>query len=163
MATGDEIQLELELGSVHQVQRITLEKFLRTSFQAVEIIDVISGNSYSFIDVMPNNGINVYRVKIELNGGGVIYTEPVNIYYLGKSDFHVFPNPVERTQPVTVLSNQTEEVRMQVYNTSGMKVHEEMLLDFINTVSLEKLSRGLYFIRFVKKDNSATVVKLLVN
>ena len=163
MASGDEIQLALELGSVHQVQRITLEKFLRNSFQPGEIIDVINGNSYSFTDAFPNNGINVYRVKIELSGGRIIYTELVNIYYLSKSDFHIFPNPVERTQPVTILSNQTEEVRMLVYNTSGMKVHEEILLDLINTVSLEKLGRGLYFIRFVKKDNTATVTKLLIN
>ncbi|MFC0771574.1 S8 family peptidase [Terrimonas alba] len=157
------VQLELQLGSIYQVQQITVEKFFQDNFQPTQIVTFINGTFYSFTDALPINGINIYRVKIELSGGRVVYSEPVNIYYLGKADFHVFPNPVERAEPVTILSNQSEEVRMQVYNTAGMKVHEEILFDLINTVSVEKLSRGLYFIRFVKKDNTATVIKLLVN
>ena len=163
LSAGDEVLLKLELGSIYQVQRITLEKFSQNNFQSSQIVTLINGTFYSFTDALPTNGINIYRVKIELSGGRVIYTEPVNIYYLGKIDFHVFPNPVGRTQPVTILSNQTEDVRMLVYNTLGMKVHEELLFDPVNTISLEKLSKGLYFIRFVKKDNTATVIKLLIN
>jgi hypothetical protein len=87
------VLLSLELGTLYQVQRISWEKLTPTGYQTLQIITSFTGLQYSYTDMNPTQGVNTYRVKIELANGRIIYSSPETIYYTGELDYIIYPNP----------------------------------------------------------------------
>ena len=140
------VVLDLSLGSLYNINRIVLEKFDGTGFRPLQQIVNITGLSVSFIDTDLSPGLNIYRVKIELAGGGVVYTLEENVFYFGKSKYVVYPNPATQNREIYIAQAKVGKAIMQVFNLFGAKVFEKELDDRINTIPAGKLSKGVYFV-----------------
>jgi hypothetical protein len=160
---GTAAHLDLLLGTLYNIERIVVEKFDGTGFIAIQSISVIPGIAVSFMDPSLLQGANIYRIRIELAGGGVVYSQPATLYYLGDAEYILFPNPVQQGQSLNVLiSDNAGVVRLQIMNTMGQNVQEVILNDIRATIPTGRLARGLYLCRFINEAGHATVLRLAV-
>jgi len=84
---------------------------------------------YSFIDALPVNGVNLYRIQATEADGQKLYSVIVRVDTRGGiTTITVYPNPVTAGQ----LSLQATELpkglyTVQVYNAAGQQVHSQQL------------------------------------
>jgi hypothetical protein len=160
---GTSAKLDLLLGTLYNVNRIVLEKFDGSNFVQAQQISNPSSLQYSLNDGPLKKGANIYRIKLELAGGRMIYSSAETVYYFAGEEFIVYPNPAWQYQPITVLSdNQLEPATLQVINMAGQKIFEMRLDDISNLMPSGRLSKGLYLFRIVRKDSKDVVLKAVI-
>ena len=160
---GNSAQLTLSLGTLYNLDKIVLEKFDGTSFVTLQQMTNPSSLLFNFIDASLKKGSNVYRIKLELTGGKVIYSSIETVYYFKDTEFIVYPNPVSQYQPITILSNnQLEQATLQAINMQGQKLFEMKLNDVVNQLPAGRLSKGLHLLRISRKDQEDVVLKIFV-
>jgi hypothetical protein len=161
-ADGNSGKINLLLGTTYNITRIVLERSNGGSFIPIDQVDIITGTTILFTDEPLMRGLNIYRVRIELAGGVVIYSEPASIYYLEPGEFTIYPNPVKQGQSITVLSGVNETVRLTIYNTLGQKMQEESITGFTNFIPVNQLRAGIYFVRFTRENGASKLLRLIV-
>jgi len=154
--------LDLELGTDYLVKSITWEKFLGGRFVPLQITTTISGLFYSYTDISLLTGLNIYRVRIELLDGRVIYSQQETLYYFDSKQYIIYPNPANQYQPITILSREFQATSVQVLNAAGSKVYEKQFNDQLHTIPAGKLSKGFYIILLTGEGNKQESLKLLV-
>jgi len=160
---GNSAQLTVSLGTLYNINKIVLEKFNGTEYITLQQIVNSSSLLLNLTDASLKKGLNVYRVKLELAGGKVIYSSIETISYFKGSEFIVYPNPASQYGPITILSdNQFEPATLQVINMQGQKIYKMKLNDVSNQLPPGRLSKGLNLLRIVRKDQKDVVLKLFV-
>ena len=163
MLVGNSTELTLSLGTLYNINRIVLEKFDGANYVTLQQITNPSSLSFNFTDAALSKGLNVYRIKLELAGGKVIYSSIETVYYLKGSEFIVYPNPAFQYQPITIVSgNQFGPATLQVINMQGQKIYEMDLNDVSNQLPAGRLSKGLHLLRIIRKDQKDVVLKVMV-
>ena len=163
LLVGNSTELTLSLGTLYNINKIVLEKFDGVNYVPLQQIINPSSLSFNFIDAALSKGLNVYRIKLELAGGKVIYSSVETVYYLKESEFIVYPNPALQYQPITIVSdNQFGPATLQVINMQGQKVYEMELNNVSNQLPTGRLSKGLHLLRIIRKDQKDVVLKILV-
>ena len=107
------------------------------------------------------HGLNIYRVKIELLDGRIVYSEDVTVFF-AKEPYIIYPNPVRQDQPVTLVSEDPDVIEVQLFNTVGERVFEKSVNDFANSIPTVKLSKGVYVLRIIKGNQLQKTLKLIV-
>jgi hypothetical protein len=160
---GNTTQLTFSVGSLYNVNKIVFEKFNGNVYTPFYTITNPTALVYNFTDVQLTKGLNVYRVKLELAGGSVIYSSIETVYYFNGAEFIVYPNPASQYSSITILSdNQFEPATLQVINLQGQKIYEMKLNDISNQLPVGRLSKGLNLLRITRKNQKDVVLKLFV-
>jgi hypothetical protein len=160
---GNSAELTLSLGTFYNVNKIVFEKFNGVDYVTLQQILNPSSLIFNYIDASLKKGLNVYRVKLELAGGRVIYTSIETVYYFNGAEFIVYPNPASQYQSITILSdNQFEPATLHVLNMQGQKIYEMKLNDISNQLPAGRLSKGLNLFRITRKDQKDVVLKVFV-
>jgi hypothetical protein len=163
LLVGNSAQLTISLGTLYNVNKIVLEKFIGTEYITLQQIINPSSLLINLTDASLKKGLNVYRVKLELAGGKVIYSSIETVHYFNGAEFIVYPNPASQYYPVTILSdNQFEPATLQVINMQGQKIYEMKLNDISNQLPAGRLSKGVNLLRITRKDQKDVVLKLFV-
>ena len=163
LLVGNSAQLTISLGTLYNINKIVLEKFNGTKYAAIQQIANPSSLLFNLTDAFLKKGLNVYRVKLELAGGKIIYSSVETVYYFNSAEFIVYPNPASQYDPITILSdNQFEPAILQVINMQGQKIYEMKMDDVSNQLPPGKLSKGLNLLRIIRKDQKDVVLKLFV-
>ncbi|HEX7903959.1 MAG TPA: S8 family serine peptidase [Chitinophagaceae bacterium] len=161
--SGNTGQLSLLLGTTYNINRIVLEKFDGSNYAAIQQLNPVNSPAISFTDLQLRQGLNIYRIRIELAGGGVIYSQNETLYYIPTGGFILYPNPVQQGQTLFILpADLSQTTRLQVINTMGQKVYETEVDNLPAPISTGKLSKGIYLFRFIKEDGNTSVFKVLV-
>jgi Subtilase family/Secretion system C-terminal sorting domain len=156
-------QLDLLLGTLYNINKMVLEKFDGSNFVTLQQLAGPLSLQVSFLDNQLKRGLNIYRIRLELNGGKIIYSQPETIYYFPDSEFIVYPNPVRQNQNVAILSaNTLQNAVLQILNVQGQKVYESVINDISTPVPSSRFSKGLYFFRFIKEEGKIIVLKVLI-
>jgi hypothetical protein len=145
-----------------------------TSFETVGFKEG-AGNSnaiidYTFTDQQPLNGISYYRLKQTDFNGQFEYSEVSRVYVdLNEKVGHkVIPNPVNRGEvfKVNYPVSEIQDVNVLVASINGGSSMNYVVAikpeDGYIEVSTAKLSKGLYFIRIVKKQLKQVTLKFIV-
>lgn len=160
---NDSARLDLLLGTLYNVNSIVLEKLERTNYLPLQYFTTFTDLHMNFIDTQLKNGLNIYRIKLELTDGRIVYSQPETVYYLSGYKFILFPNPVTHNQPIKILANEVfEPVALQVINVYGQKIFELNMEEIITIIPSGTLSVGLYFFRFVNDGKKDVILKVLV-
>lgn len=156
-------ELALSLGTLYNVNKIIIEKFNGIEYMPLQQITNPSALLFTYTDASLKKGLNIYRVKLELAGGKVIYSLIETVYYFNGAEFIVYPNPASQYQPITILShNQFEPATLQVLNMQGQTIYEMKLNDVSNQLPTGRLSKGLNLFRIIRKDQKDVVLKVFV-
>ncbi|MCW3110740.1 MAG: C-terminal target protein, partial [Segetibacter sp.] len=154
--------LTLSLGSLYSINKIVLEKLDGISFKPIQQLVNNNNMQINFTDNNLVKGLNIYRIKLELGGGGVVYSLQENTFNFNGSAYVLYPNPAPQYQDINIAQQDVDLATMQVYSALGVKVFEKNLDDRINKIPPGKLSKGIYFIRIINTDGSAETLKLIV-
>lgn len=155
-------ELALSLGSLYNINKIVLEKWDGINFKPIQ--QLVNNNSL-LINFSDNNlvrGLNIYRIKLELAGGGIVYSLEENVFYFGDSRYVIYPNPAAQYNEINIAQLNVDIAFMQVFNATGVKVFEKNLDDRINKIPAGKLSKGFYFIRIMNNSKREETLKLVV-
>ena len=163
LLVGNSAQLTVSLGTLYNINKIIVEKFDGTEYVTLQQLPNPSSLLMNFTDAVLKKGLNVYRVKLELAGGKIIYSSVETVNYFNGSEFIVYPNPASQYSSITILSdNQFEPATLQVINMQGQKIYEMKLNDISNQLPAGRLSKGLNLLRITRKDQKDVVLKLFV-
>ncbi len=139
-----------------------MEKFNGVNFQPIQR----SFNNNSLIVIFRDSnltkGLNIYRIRLELAGGGSVYSQPETIYYFTNSNYIIYPNPAAQYNEINVAAKIVDIAIMEIYNSIGIKVFEKILDDRVNKIPSGRLSKGVYYIRISNNGINEDLLKLVV-
>lgn len=82
--------------------------------------------SYNHFDVMPIDGANYYRIRVDEIGGKPVYSKilRVDMGSTKAASFSLYPNPVQGRQLTVSLNGLRQgQYSLQVFNTAGQRVY----------------------------------------
>ena len=122
-------------------------------------------NTYSLEKIIPQNGINYYRLLIEDADGSISYSSVQTVQsLLGNNIFTILPNPAN-THTTLLFNSEFAQATLRVLDVLGKVVDTKQLnLQTSNTYPLEtaQLPSGVYFIQ-VNLESGTYTRKLVVN
>ncbi|HEY1201256.1 MAG TPA: S8 family serine peptidase, partial [Niastella sp.] len=139
--------LTASIGTVLNVKSITFEKLVNRQWQPLQTFQPITKPDFELGDNNLTDGVNSYRVKIGLGNGLFITSDPQSIYYFLTTRYIIFPNPVPATSTLSVLmKDEPQNTYLQIFNTLGQNVLQQKLTQTAESISLNKLQGGIYFV-----------------
>lgn len=109
--------------------------------------------SYEFVDESPLAGINFYRIKQTDFDGAYSYTEIRSVRHQTKNVI-VSPN---RTDGKLNVTSELDNYDVVIYNTGGQEVQRHMALSGDQSLSIETLQAGVYFVKVM--DQTIRILK----
>jgi hypothetical protein len=106
-------------------------------------------SSYSFTDLEPGNGRNLYRLKMMDKDGSFAYSKVISLnYYENKALFRIFPNPASTT--VSLNFNQSiSSLQVRVSDKQGRSLLSEDFNGSSGTsfkLDVSSLASGVYIV-----------------
>ncbi|MEJ8801198.1 T9SS type A sorting domain-containing protein [Pontibacter sp. H249] len=121
------------------------------------------------IAVAPLGGDNKLYLAVGTQGGGLYLMEQTAGNMAVTQDpeagltLEVYPNPIDKTQRLTVSVRASEPVTLQVYDAIGRSVYRSHnTLGRNHTLSIQNLKAGMYIIRATSQTGAHASTKLLV-
>ncbi len=157
----DNIQLQLELGTLYQLASVTLERQVKGNYTDVQTIDPVTELAYTLTDPTPALGRNLYRVKVTTTSGQVYYSHTEEMLYADKNFVQAYPNPVAAGEMLSVaVASETAIIR--VYDQLGKLVYQAEEFGMIKEVPTANLHKGLYILRVETESGNHLAGKVLV-
>jgi hypothetical protein len=134
-----------------------------------ESLDFVQGagttnnqQTYTYIDERPAVGSNYYRLKQVDYDGEFEYSDVRVVEFEGKKvSVDVYPNPVQDFLNINI-DGQVEEVMVSIFSVSGQLIRQENLSETNNSINLNELDAGLYFIK-IEGQNINVFQKIIKN
>jgi hypothetical protein len=119
-----------------------------TSFDAIGEIKG-AGNSnttldYEFTDKKPFAGVNYYRIKQTDYDGKFSYTDIKSVRHNTFGNLSITPRTTEGRLQITT---DAEDYTLDVYNVAGQQVKSYQSLSLDQSISIDELTAGLYYIK----------------
>jgi hypothetical protein len=151
------------LGTLSDIKEINFQKFGSGQYRAIHTITQPASTVLNYSDNQLTNGINQYRVQIQLTNGSFIYSEAIQVYYLSGVPVIVFPNPAQSNQPLRMITREAGVYTIQIIDASGRKLHEQVLNEAYEELPAFKYAPGFYLIRVTNDKGDVTTQKLIVH
>ena len=115
---------------------------------------------YSFEDLHPSNGDNLYRLKMIDKDDTYAFSKITNVNFEGlPSLLNIYPNPA--VSEIFVQTNGNEEVsKVQIFNVAGQLVKEQA--GSIDRINISQFSNGIYSIQTTSATGSVNKNKILI-
>jgi hypothetical protein len=128
------------------------------SFDAIGEIKGAGNSSeekhYEFTDENPLPGINYYRIKQTDFDGQYSYSEIRSVRHTGKGNVAISPRSTDGRLDI---STEMESYDVAVYSSAGQEVARFAALSGHQSVSIEALQAGVYFVKVMSGAESETV------
>ena len=122
-----------------------------------------SGQSYSFVDMKPSSGSNLYRLKMIDLDGSFAYSKKVTLDFGAAEKTFAYPNPLGKSQNLEINNGDYRDISsIQILDIAGRKIIESRDISSALT-STSGLNSGLYVIRMESKGGKVTVQRLIKN
>lgn len=154
--------IRVELGTLHQVKRIVLEKITHKGILALQVIDAPVKQVFEWKDPDLLQGENTYRLRIELGSGQLVYSQPEKVLVIKNGQYLVWPNPVSASSGVWVYAGDLSEAIIQVYNANGQLLMQQLLVNYPQWMSVAGLKNGLHYLVIRKAGKRVHQIALLV-
>ena len=113
-----------------------------------------NGSSYSFIDNLPLNGNNFYRIVQVDENGKTVNSPVVNVVFKNSGAFTIYPNPVQNQLNIQSNAN-IENGKITIRDMNGRNVYESNLSGIGNIrVPVRNLAPGLYSVTIYESNKS---------
>ncbi|MEQ9404749.1 MAG: S8 family serine peptidase [Cyclobacteriaceae bacterium] len=149
------IYLNLQLGTVYGIERITFKRVSASGNRIIDVIEAPENPEIRILDDAPNQGNNIHSMVIDFINGEQIEQQVTNTWYLTEVPILIFPNPVVNTSELNVFTKEPETINpvFRIFDAKGIEVVSVPVKSTQNNIPLNGLRSGLYFYRF--EDGSA--------
>jgi Secretion system C-terminal sorting domain len=110
--------------------------------------------SYTYTDEKPMPGINYYRIKQTDYDGQYSYSEIRSVRHKGLSHVSVTPRTTEGRLDITT---ELEDYTIAIYNVAGQEVKRMVGMSQDQSISVESLNAGVYFVKIYSRAESEMV------
>ena len=110
--------------------------------------------SYTFTDEKPMPGINYYRIKQTDYDGQFSYSEIRSVRHKGINNVSITPRTTEGRLDITT---ELEDYTIAIYNAAGQEVKKMIGMSLDQSISIETLQAGVYFVKINSRSESETV------
>jgi Secretion system C-terminal sorting domain len=110
--------------------------------------------SYTYTDEKPLTGINYYRIKQTDYDGQYSYSEIRSVRHKGLSHVSVTPRTTEGRLDITT---ELEDYTIAIYNVAGQEVKRMVGMSLDQSISVESLNAGVYFVKIYSRAESEMV------
>lgn len=139
-------RITADLGSLHGVQKILLEKVKSDGYETIQTISSPAALLYNWTDNQLVRGNNTYRLKLELQNGQAVYSQPASVLTALDAPYLIYPNPVAASGVIKIYAADFAPAWIQVYSVQGQLVRQLPLNQYPQEVSVTGLQSGLYFL-----------------
>jgi hypothetical protein len=163
LQNGNTGWLSASIGTLLNVKSVTFEKLINRQWQPLQTIQPVTRLNFEQDDNNLTDGVNTYRLKIGLNNGLFITSDPQSIYYFLTTRYIIFPNPVRTTSTLTVLmKEEPQNTHLLLFSTLGQKVLQQRLTQTAESIPLGKLKAGIYFVIIQKNGKKEFTGRVMV-
>ena len=153
--------LNIDIGSSYRVTAISIEKLYPGGYRMLQTFGMPIQLQYTMMDTTLTRGVNIYRAKITLSNGQVIYSDNQTVYYTGAGNYLVYPNPVVQNQAIHIIAAGLDNAVLRLYNVWGQLVLEKTLYNLTEDIPAA-LAKGVYFYTIIKDGRLDTREKIIV-
>ncbi len=158
-----QVRINIELGTVYQLTNIEIEKLTAGNFVAIQSFSSGGNTQFTAIDNKLQRGGNTYRLKLNLTNGKVIYSNTETVFYFSDTEYLIFPNPISISSPrIQVLSKDLIKGELTMFNSTGQLVKVQQLSAPYETVSMEGLQKGIYFLHIQQEGKKEFTSKIII-
>lgn len=75
-------------------------------------------------------------------------------------DLKIYPNPASAT--ITVMNNRYPHLSFQFINVMGQRIHSGSLSNTMNTITVDNLAEGIYFLYLLDEDSKDSITKKVI-
>jgi len=130
------------------------------TYQVLGGVKATDQGSYSFLDINPIVGANLYRLKQEDINNAISYSKVITIQYSGLSgselgnNINIYPNPVSNNISLNIpaTSSNSETYDIKVISTAGLIVQEKTASGQLWQGNTTDLQPGTYILRVFNHD-----------
>ena len=157
------IRFDVLLGTVYHLRSATLERQRPDgSFEAVQTINPLTSNTFTFADQPAAAGRYLYRVRLDNMAGQQFYSGTEAAFLLRAGLTQAYPNPVTAGQPLQLVVNTASVVTAQLYDILGRFQRESTVDGVINELDTSGLRPGVYLLRVQAAGQAAQVIRVVV-
>lgn len=151
-----------ELASLYNVSSVQFEKLSSNGFIVLRSISNPTTLNFNFADSLLKEGENHYRLAIRLTNGKVIYSNVETAYALPGRLVFLYPNPVEQSNDLKVITNESGRFTLQVFDNNGRIIYEKLLTANITRINAGTFSKGFYIARIIDAQGKPFTQKFIV-
>ncbi len=137
----------------------TIEKSQNgTDWSAIATVDAV-GNSeqltnYAHLDVNPIQGVQYYRLKQTDINGDYTYSKVIAVKFESvATTVSIYPNPAKSTISIELSNDPSADVTINVLNSMGQVVMTANGIGSTQTLDVQNLNSGVYYIEIVTEGN----------
>ena len=145
----EEIMLNWEVNENNGPLEFEVQK--SEDFNHFDVIGHMTSDqpTFSFTDVTPKRGRNIYRIKAKSGDQAFVYSNTISIVYPEPPEVQVYPNPVHSLLNIEFKPVNTETLDFNLYNISGQLVLRKIFTVTPNqantrTINVNALPNGVY-------------------
>ena len=151
------------LGTIFQLASVSLEKMMNPGgWTTIRYIQKPSQSFFRWNDSSLVQGINRYRLKLQLEGGKTIYSNEEQVFYLDNKSYLLYPNPTLKNGSVKIAIADHEGLWFSLFDLAGRKLLDRNMEWEADEVSLAGLPAGIYFYRFTRNGQQESSGKLVI-
>ncbi len=161
------VKLIVELSTATDVDSIFFERIgtngqLFKSYAGTKILTSVLLYSNLIIDL--ESGVHLFRARIKLKNGKMVYTDVLSILTTGEKFLYLYPNPIKAGTKINfLLKGQVEKYNLQLYSATGAFI-KNWEIQYAGSIKLPVLQTGYYFYRLTDENNRRIESgKILIN
>jgi hypothetical protein len=137
-----------ELGSLYNVAEVSFEKLSGGNFISLQTINNPVMTSFTFSDLSLHPGENLYRLRIRLVNGLVIYSSVETVYQADQTHPVVmYPNPAAQHATIRIITNEAGRYGLSIFDVQGRLLYQQELNSSYSEIRPGIFAKGLYFAR----------------
>lgn len=145
---NNEPVFEIDLGVLINIKSLHLQVFTGNSFIAVDSLEPVTQLANVMEGTLLHQGINDYRVVIELMNGNTITSDTERVYFLEDTPVLVFPNPANGGDEIHFLSKSAASYNLQLLDMQGREIIQIDYPENPLILKLPNLPSGMYIAVF---------------
>ena len=164
-AEGETTNLNWSTSTETNSDRFEIERRNDKSWSKIGSVisgkESVSTQNYSYVDVNPLNGENLYRLKMVDRDGSFAYSRIESVTFKLENSVKLFPNPVVNSEKLDIGVKDWSMIRsVRIVNVVG-KVVFESGNSVVNGIKTDNLTSGSYVVQVIQKDGKIETRKFV--
>lgn len=158
-------ELSLECSSIENVKSVIFQKLHNNMIENIstQTVSVSSKNYYSVSDTLAEEGMNTYRVQLNLGNGQQVYTEYASVNVFKTKRFTLFPIPAAIGQDVQVQADKFGEYQIVLSDLQGKIISQKSFIGSKLSFGTIGLLKGVYIYYINEKGTRSQTGKIVIN